>query len=158
MGRKDFLDTEFLSCQHGRSVDSLTMHADASAGGDEAFAIMERVLKLWQAEVRFAWRVLEIGWTGDFLFEGKVRALVTAVLLRPAWLDAFDLDAETQPRDREFGKIEDGVGAGEWTPLSDRMAAGKPISWNRCSKAAMARSSRTVTLSILNLPRTLSRS
>ena len=39
---------------------------------------------------------------GCFLLEGEVHALVTAVLLGMAWLDALDDDAESEPPDREF--------------------------------------------------------
>ena len=37
--------------------------------------------------------------TGCFLLEGEVHALVPAVLLRMAWFDAFDGDAEAEPPD-----------------------------------------------------------
>ncbi len=49
-----------------------------------------------------AWR------PGCLLFEGKVHALVAAVLLWMAWLDALDRDTETKPPDREFGEVGSG--------------------------------------------------
>jgi hypothetical protein len=58
-----------------------------------------------------AWR------PGCLLFEGKVHALVAAVLLWMAWLDALDRDTETKPPDREFGEVEQGVGACEGNPI-----------------------------------------
>ena len=42
-----------------------------------------------------------------------MHALVTAVLLRMAGLDAFDRNAEAKPPDRELGEIEQGIGTGE---------------------------------------------
>jgi len=55
-------------------------------------------------------------------------------------LDAFDRDAEPQPPDRELGEIEQRIGTG--TPLSERMASGRPRSRNSCSNAVIAGSSR----------------
>ena len=46
-------------------------------------------------------------------FKRQVHALVTAVLLRVAGLDALDGDAQAQPPDRQLGEVEQGVGAGE---------------------------------------------
>src|ERR1700692_4933033 len=40
-------------------------------------------------------------WSGCFLFEGEVHALVTSVLLRMARLDALDRNTEPKPPDRE---------------------------------------------------------
>src|SRR5260221_14585457 len=52
-----------------------------------------------------AWR------SGCLLLEGKVHALVPAVLLRMAGLDALDGNAEAKPPDRELGEVEQGIGA-----------------------------------------------
>jgi hypothetical protein len=82
-----------------------------------------------------------------------MHALVAAVLLRMARLDALDLDAEAEPPDRELGEVEEGAGAGERGAgerdaavgsdgLSDRMAVGRPRSWKRRSKAVLAGPSR----------------
>ena len=54
-----------------------------------------------------AWRA------GRLFLEGEMHALVAAVLLRMAGLDAFDRDAKAQPPDREFREVEQGIGAGE---------------------------------------------
>lgn len=53
------------------------------------------------------------GWPGGFLLEGEMHALVAPILLRTAWLDAFDGDAEPEPPDGEFGEVIEAVGACE---------------------------------------------
>jgi hypothetical protein len=50
---------------------------------------------------------------GCLLLEGEVHALVAAVLLRMAGLDALDRNAEAKPPDRELGEVEQGIGAGK---------------------------------------------
>ncbi len=47
----DFLDSEPLASQDRRDVDSLPVHADAAAGGDEDVAVVQRVGELWQAVI-----------------------------------------------------------------------------------------------------------
>ncbi len=47
-------------------------------------------------------QAVEARWPGCLLFEGEMHALVAAVLLRVARLDAFDCDAEPEPPDREL--------------------------------------------------------
>ena len=46
------------------------------------------------------------GRSSGFLLEREVHALVAAVLLRVAWLDALDRDAEPEPPDRQPGQVE----------------------------------------------------
>src|SRR3546814_6550706 len=50
---------------------------------------------------------------GRLLLQRQVHALVAAVLLRLAWFDAFDLNAEPEPPDRELRQVVEPVGAGE---------------------------------------------
>ena len=40
--------------------------------------------------------------SGGFFFEREMHALVTAVLLRMAWLDALDRNAEPEPPHRQL--------------------------------------------------------
>jgi hypothetical protein len=54
-----------------------------------------------------------------------MHTLVAAVLLRLTWLDALDLDAEPQPPE---ASLERAFGLAHGTPLSERIAAGKPRS------------------------------
>ena len=77
---------------------------------------------MWPLGVEFADEVIEAGLllqavhagrSGCFLLQRQMHALVAAVLLRVARLDALDGDAEAQPPDGELGEIEEGVGAGE---------------------------------------------
>jgi len=42
-----------------------------------------------------------------------MHALVAAVLLRMAGLDALDLDAQPEPPDGELGEVEEGIRTGE---------------------------------------------
>ena len=50
---------------------------------------------------------------GRFLLEREMHALVAAVLLGMAGLDALDGDAEPQPPDGELGEVEQAVRTGE---------------------------------------------
>ena len=47
----DFLDAEPLACEHARDVDLLAVQADASAGGDENIAVVERIVQVGQAVI-----------------------------------------------------------------------------------------------------------
>ena len=53
----------------------------------------------------------EVGgcWLGGFFFQGEMHALVTAILLRMASLDALDGNTETKPPDSKFARVEQGV-------------------------------------------------
>jgi len=50
---------------------------------------------------------------GGLLLQGQVHALMAAVLLRMAGLDALDGDTQAQPPDRQAGEIVEAVGTGE---------------------------------------------
>jgi len=48
-----------------------------------------------------------------------MHALVAAVLLRVAWLDALDGDAEAPSANGQLGEVEQGIGAGERYPFAE---------------------------------------
>ena len=50
-------------------------------------------------EAHLLLQVIFAGRPGGFLLQGQVHALMPAILLRMAWLDAFDGNAEPQPPD-----------------------------------------------------------
>ena len=47
-------------------------------------------------------QAVEAGRACGFFFKGQMHALMPAILLRMAWLDAFDRDAKAKPPDREL--------------------------------------------------------
>jgi hypothetical protein len=48
----DFPDAEILACEHCGDVDLLAVQTDASAGGDEDVAVVERIGEFRQAAIR----------------------------------------------------------------------------------------------------------
>jgi hypothetical protein len=64
-------------------------------------------------EARLLLETIEAWRACGFLLQGEVHALVAAVLLRPAGLDAFDSNAEAQPPHRQLGQIEQRIWTGE---------------------------------------------
>src|ERR1051325_7121099 len=53
------------------------------------------------------------GGTGGLLLEGEVHALMAAVPLRVAWVNAVDADAQAQPPDGELGEMKQATAGGE---------------------------------------------
>jgi hypothetical protein len=47
----DFFDSKPLASEHGGDIDPLAVQAEASAGGDENVAVVERVGQLGQAAI-----------------------------------------------------------------------------------------------------------
>ena len=77
---------------------------------------------MWPFGIEFLNEVVEAGLllqavhagrSGCLFLQREMHALVAAVLLRVARLDALDGDAEPQPPDRELGEIEEAVRTGE---------------------------------------------
>jgi hypothetical protein len=109
---------------------------------------------VWALGIEFPDEIVEAGllleaidaWRADGLFlEGQNNALMAPVLLRATWFDALDIDTEPQPPEGEF-RLKRAFGLAKGTPLSERMASGKPRSRNRRSKAVIERSSRVDSL------------
>ena len=86
-------------------------------------------------EARLLLQGVDAGRPCGLRLEGEVHALMAAVLLRMAGLDALDGDAEPEPPDGELGEVEQSIGTGEGNAVVDRMADGRPRSTNSCSKA-----------------------
>jgi hypothetical protein len=77
---------------------------------------------VWSFLVEFFYELVEAGLLlqavhagrpGGLFLEREMHALVTPVLLGISRLDPLDGDAESQPPDREFGEVEQGIRAGE---------------------------------------------
>jgi hypothetical protein len=64
-------------------------------------------------EARLLLQAVQAGRAGGLLLEREMHALVTAILLWMAGLDALDRNAQAQPPNRELGEVEQGVGAGK---------------------------------------------
>jgi len=50
---------------------------------------------------------------GGFFLQSEMHALVAAVLLRMAWANAFNADAEAKPPDGKLAQVEQGVSGSE---------------------------------------------
>ena len=111
-----------MSSARGRSVlSSLTKSSKRFAGG------------YW------AW------WADRLLLEGQVHALMAAVLLRAAWFDALNVDAEAEPPDGELGEIEQGVWASEGYSVVGSYCLGKaPLAERRILNSQFSSRSRGV--------------
>src|SRR6185312_12316466 len=79
---------------------------------------------------------------GRLFLQGQMHALMTAILLRMARLDALDRDAEPGHQTESFDRLNSPLGLANGTPLSERIASGSPRSANSRSKAVIAGSSR----------------
>src|SRR6187551_2455125 len=64
-------------------------------------------------EARLLFEEVRSGGFGGFFLKREVHALVAAILLRMAGLDALDVDAKAQPPHRELAQAEERMGAGE---------------------------------------------
>jgi hypothetical protein len=77
---------------------------------------------------------------------------VASVLLRVTGLDAFDLDAEPEPPDRQLTEAEERIGACEGNPLSVRMALGRPNSLKTASNTGKASDSAPMRIFSVRYP------
>src|SRR4029078_394183 len=57
------------------------------------------------------------GRLGRFLFPREGHPFMPAVLLGMAWGDPFQVDAETEPPDRQFTQAIEGMPGGKWQPV-----------------------------------------
>jgi hypothetical protein len=82
--------------------------------------------------------------SGCFLFQGQVHPLVPPILLRMTGFDALNGDAKPEPPDASFERLKRAFGLAKGTPLSERMASGRPRSRKSRSNAVKASSSRVL--------------
>ena len=68
------------------------------------------------------------GWFGGLLLERQMHAFMAPILLRMTRLDTFNGDAESQPPYRKRLRPNSACGTSKGTPLSVRIAAGRPNS------------------------------
>src|SRR5436190_22360198 len=78
------------------------------------------------------------GVLGGLLLERQVHALVAAILLGVTGLNALDLQTEAQPPDGQLLKPNSALGLAKGTPLSVRIALGKPNSLKTRSNTVKA--------------------
>ena len=74
---------------------------DGNVGGFELEAV-----RLKEKLHRKSHLKLFISRFGSFLFQGQMHALMTTILLRGAWFDPFDADAQSQPPDCKPAEVE----------------------------------------------------
>ncbi len=82
-------------------------HAEGLVGSLGVVAVDEVV------EAGLLLQKVRAGGLCGFELQGQMHALMAAVFLRTAWLDALDLDAEPEPPDRQLREVEQRIGAGE---------------------------------------------
>jgi hypothetical protein len=78
------------------------------------------------------------GRSGGLDLQGEVHAFMAAVLLGMIRLDALDVDAEPQPPDHSRDSPNKALGLAKGTPLSVRMALGRPNSLKGLSNTLKA--------------------
>ena len=82
------------------------------------------------------------GGLGRLLLERQMHALMAAVLLGMAWLDALQADAQSQPPDREPSEAEERIAGGERYAIVGAYRAGQP----ELSECALENGKRNVGL------------
>ena len=87
-------------------------------------------------------QAVEPRWPGRLFFEGEVHALVAAILLRMTGLMRSIAIPSRSHHTDSFERLNKALGLAKGTPLSERMASGRPRSRNRRSKAVIAGSWR----------------
>ena len=100
-------------------------------------------LRLEGVEASLLLEAVVAGRAGRFLLESEVHALVGAVLLRVAGLLMRSMAMPSLSHQTEsLERLNRALGLAKGTPLSERIACGRPRSRKSCSKAVTARSSR----------------
>ena len=72
-------------------------------------------------EARLLLKEIRCRWFGSFLFQSEMHAFMPAVLLRMAWFDAFDANAEPQPPHGELAQVEQRVSRSETVSANEAL-------------------------------------
>ena len=79
------------------------------------------------------------GWLGSLELQSQMHAFMPAVLLRMAGLDALDRDTEPDHHTDSLERLKSEFGLAKGTPLSVRIALGKPNRLNTAQRLERCR-------------------
>jgi hypothetical protein len=92
------------------------------------------------------------GRLGSLELQGQMHAFVASVLLRVTGLDAFDLDAEPEPPDRQLAEAEERIGACEGNAVVGANGLGQTESLKTASNTGKASDSAPMRIFSVRYP------